>query len=129
MAKRNSKKRGKAAKKPRKTMKMAAKKTAKAHKKAGKHAARSATMAAHKRAHKSAIMIPIKAHKAKPADPVNPLGITIPAVPFGYSRDSVMNALVVMLILFALIGAGVFYPQVTAPPQALPVAPGTMQNK
>ena len=48
------------------------------------------------------IMIPIKSGR-RSADPANPLGLSIPAMPFGYGRDSIMNALVVMLILFALL--------------------------
>ena len=135
MAKSKGKNRGKAAKKPRKAMKMAAKtavrKSAKAHKKRmakpGKKAGKMAAKHAKKHASNRAIMIPIESGKAK-ADPANPLCITIPAMPFGYSRDSVMNALVVMLMLFALIGAGVFYPQTKAPQQAL-TAPVMMQKK
>jgi hypothetical protein len=95
-------------------------------KKAGKHAAKRARKST---AHSGPIMLPVKARKAKRADPTNPLGIRLPKIPFGYSRDSVMSALVVMLILFAVIGAGVFYPQTKAPQQSLTVSAPVMMKK
>jgi len=88
------------AKRPRKTMAAAAKRTTK------KSAKRSA-----KHARKSDKMPP-----------------WMPARPFGYSRDSVMNALAGVLILFALISAGIMYPQPKPAGMTAP-APAVMQKK
>ena len=40
-----------------------------------------------------------------------------------------MNVLVGMLILFAVVSAGIFYPQTTTSERALTAAPGVMQKK
>ena len=79
--------------------------------------------------HPKPIVIPVKTAMAPKADPANPLGITLPAMPFNYSRDSIMNVLVGMLILFAVVSAGIFYPQTTTSERALTAAPGVMQKK
>jgi hypothetical protein len=69
--------------------------------------------------------IVIKKGARKAADA---LGFGLPAMPFGYSRDSVVNALVLMLILVALVSAGIFYPQTKSPHQAWTAAPVMMQK-
>ena len=149
MAKRRSKARGKASKSRRKTKKPMTNakpatrrkpKMAKPGKKAAAtrpHAAKSAAkrVRATIAMHKGAIVIPVKAGANKPGvarktGPANPLGINLPAMPFNYSHNSVMNVLVGMLILFAVVSAGIFYPQTTTTEQALTAAaPGMMQKK
>jgi hypothetical protein len=110
-------------------------KKAKPGKKAAGRAAKPAARRMRAAAPKKAIVIPvttgaIKTPAAPKADPANPLGFTMPAMPFNYSRDSVMNVLVGMLILFAIVSAGIFYPQTTTTSQALTAtAPGMMQKK
>lgn len=139
MAKRRSKRRGKASAKSRRKSKRPM--TAAAAKPAARRKARKAKSrrkvtgkAAASRTRKTAAMrpkpvIPVKTGNAPKADPANPLGITLPAMPFNYSRDSIMNVLVGMLILFAVVSAGIFYPQTTTTERALTAAPGVMQKK
>ncbi len=140
MAKRRSKRRGKASAKSRRKSKRPM--TAAAAKPAARRKARKAKSrrkvtgkAAASRTRKTAamrpkpIVIPVKTGNAPKADPANPLGITLPAMPFNYSRDSIMNVLVGMLILFAVVSAGIFYPQTTTTERALTAAPGVMQKK
>jgi hypothetical protein len=146
MAKRRSKARGKASAKSRqktkKPMTAATAKPATRRKTRKAKSRRKVTgKAATKRGRKTAamqakpIIIPVKAGANKPGvarktGPANPLGINLPAMPFPYSRDSVMNVLVGMLILFAVVSAGIFYPQTTTTEQALTAAaPGMMQKK
>ena len=106
---------------------------AKPARKAAKQPRRQSHAGVKKLAARTPIMIPIKTgmmKKAKPADPANPLGISLASIPFGYGRDAVMNALVGMLILVAVVSAGIFYPQTKTTQQALTAtAPGVMQKK
>ena len=142
MAKRRSKAR-KPAKKSRKTMKMVAKasvkksakgprRMAKAGIKLGKpsqrRARKSATMSAARHRPIMIKTIVIKKGASKSTSSANPFGFSLPEMPFGYGRDSVVSALVVMLILFAVISAGIFYPQTKAHQQSLMMTPATMQK-
>jgi hypothetical protein len=150
MAKRRSKARGKASKsrrKAKKPMTAAAAKSAthrmtrmakpgkKATGRTGKSAAKRRHATATMIARKGTIVIPVKTGAARTGiarktDPANPLGIKLPAMPFDYSHDSVMNVLVGMLILFAVVSAGIFYPQTTTSERALTAAaPGMTLTK
>ena len=120
------------AKKPRKMM--AAKKPArKAAKRGAKRMAKPAARRASKRARHAArmapaapIMIPIRAEAAKPqAMPAKPAAANMS---FSYGGDSVMSALVGLLILIAVVSAGIFYPQIKSH-QPSAAAPGTTQHK
>jgi len=129
MAKRHSTKRNAKrhkAKKPRKAAMAARKAHKKTGKRAGKHVAKAARRRASKRSRNAArmapaapIMIPIRA-AAQPAKHAHPA--KMPALP-AYSRDAVMNALVGMLILIAVVSAGIFYPQMKSHDRALTAAP------
>ena len=125
MAKRHNKrstKRHKAAKKPRKMAAKGTRKTAKRGKRSAKPAKRARKPA--KAAPSHPIMIPINIATEKLASLPS-----LPAKPLGYSRDSFVNALAAVLILFALIGAGILYPQ-PKPHQSLSApAPAVMQKK
>jgi hypothetical protein len=140
MAKRRSKRHGKASAKSRRKTKRpmtaaAAKPATRRKTRKAKSRSKVAGKAAASRTRKTAamrpkpIVIPVKTAMAPKTDPANPLGITLPAMPFNYSRDSVMNVLVGMLILFAVVSAGIFYPQTTTTERALTAAPGVMQKK
>jgi len=125
------------AKKPRKTMAAAARKAVRKSarrgakrvaKPAGKHAAKRVFKAV--RVPTAPIMIPIKTETAMPAEPTAPAAMSMPSLPFGYGRDSIMNMLAIMLILIAVISAGIFFPQIKAPNQApADAVPGAMQHK
>ena len=123
-------KRNRTAKKPRKRV-MAAKK---AVKKTGKRGAkrRAKPRKAAKHAHKPAAMAPAKpimiSIKTEPAKPAAHAPVNMPAMPSGFGGDSVMGALVALLILIAVVSAGIFYPQTKAhQPPALDT--GAMQHK
>ena len=149
MAKRRSKARGKASKSRRKTKKPMTNakpatrrkpKMAKPGKKAAAtrpHAAKSAakrvraTIAMHEGGDRDPGQgrATSPALRGKPARQIRSAS-RLPAMPFNYSHDSVMNVLVGMLILFAVVSAGIFYPQTTTTEQALTAAaPGMMQKK
>ena len=125
------------AKKPRKMMAAKKKPSRKTAKRGAKRTAKPAARRASKRARHAArmataapIMIPIKTETPMPARQAAPVARSMPAMPSGHGGDSIMTALVGLLILIAVVSAGIFYPQTKTANQALTVStPGPMQHR